>query len=135
MIVSKDIEEFQQTQREIGMIQFMEASLAREAFPHSVPAGYYPIGVAEAELLCIEEATGQPVLLEHEVAGRIACRCAGTQCELLAALRILDAYFSLCGEDDGLADDERIGLDASSRATAAAGGSEYEGFYRSLVGF
>src|SRR5207248_10686326 len=103
-------------------------------FPHSIPRGFTPLGTAEVELLCIEDATGEVLLFEHEVPGRICCRCAASQEHLVAALLILEDYFGRCAHDEDFFNDEAAGLAGVARAAEAAGGSKYEPMYHSMVG-
>lgn len=117
------------------MVQFSSASEALRQFPHAIPGGVTPIGTAEAELLCIEDVTGELLLFEHEVAGRICCRCAASQEHFVAALRVLEEYFGRCAEDEDYFNDEAGGRAAVVRAAEAAGGSKYEPMYHSMVGF
>ena len=117
------------------MIKFSSGGDALKRFPHPVPRGFTPIGTAESELLCIEEATGELLLFEHEVADRISCRCAASQERFVAALRILEDYFDRCGESEDTFNDKAAGLAAVAGGAEAAGGSRYEPMYHSMVGF
>jgi hypothetical protein len=133
MSIHPTIQQWQDSRHEIGIIEFSCDALKR--FPHPVPRGFTPIGTAEAELLCIEDATGELLEFEHEVANQVSCRCAASQEHFVAALRILEEYLNRCGENDNYSNDEAAGLDAVARATEAAGGSKYEPMYHSMVGF
>lgn len=117
------------------MVEFAGGNDALNRFPHRIPDGFTPIGTVEAELLCINDATGELLLFEHEAANRICCRCAASQEHFIAALRILDGYFQQCVESEDYSDDEAAGLDAIARAAEAAGGSKYAPMYHSMVGF
>ena len=86
-------------------------------------------------MLCIDDATGEVLEFEHEVADRICCRCAASQEQFIEALRVLEDYFAKCVASQGYADDEAAGLDAVARAAEAAGGSQYAPMYHSMVGF
>lgn len=135
MHIHATIKKWQTSQHEIGMVQFCSPKAALKSFPHSVTDEQLPIGMFEAELLCVDTRTGEVIALEHEVPGKIFCRCAASQEQWVAALKILEAHFKKCGEDDAYWEDEEAGLEVISRATEAAGGSEYEAIYHSLVGF
>jgi hypothetical protein len=131
MSIHPTIQQWQNSRREIGIIEFGSSADAIRRFPHRIPDGFTPIGVAEAELLCIDDATGELLLFEHEVANRICCRCAASQEQFIEALRIFEDYVA----NKDYADDEAAGLDAVARASEAAGGSQYASMYHSMVGY
>jgi len=135
MSIHPTIQQWQNARHEIGIIEFSTSDDALKRFPHSIRRGHTSIGTAEADLLCIDDATGELLLFDHEVADRIHCHCAATQEHFIAALRILEDHFDRCGESDDYSNDEAAGLAAIGRATAAAGGSKYEPMYHSMVGF
>jgi len=135
MSIHPTIQQWQSSRHEIGIMEFGSSADALNRFPHPIPRGYTPIGRVEAELLCIEDATGEILEFEHEVADRICCRCAASQEQFIEALRILEDYFAGCAESDGRTDDEAAGLDAIARAAETAGGSQYAPTYHSLVGY
>jgi hypothetical protein len=135
MAIHPAIQQWQSSRHEIGIIEFGSSADALKRFPHLIPHGYTPIGTVEAELLCIEDATGEVLEFEHEVADRICCRCAASQDQFIEAIRVLEDYFARCVESDNYADDEAAGLDAINRAAEAAGGSRYAPMYHSMVGY
>jgi hypothetical protein len=135
MSIHPQIQQWQDARHEIGIIEFSSSSDALKRFAHPIPPGFTAIGTAEAELLCIQDASGELLLFEHEVADRIACHCAASQDQFVNALRILEEYFDECAENDDDSDDEAAGLAIVARAAEAAGGSKYEPMYHSMVGF
>jgi hypothetical protein len=135
MSIHPTIQQWQDSRHEIGIIEFSSSNDALKRFPHPIPRGFTPIGTAEAELLCVDDASGELLLFEHEVADRIACRCAASQEQFIAALRILDDYFDRCGESDDYSSDATVGRATVARVAEAAGGSKYEPMYHSMVGF
>jgi hypothetical protein len=135
MPIHPTIQQWQNSHHEIGIVEFAGSSEAQSRFPHRIPAGFTPIGTAEAELLCVDDATGELLLFEHEVAERICCRCAASQERFIAAFRVLEDYFRRCVASEDYADDEVAGLDAIARAAEAAGGPKYAPMYHSMVGF
>jgi hypothetical protein len=134
MPIHPTIKQWQSSRHEIGIIEFSASDEALKRFAQSIPRGFTPVGMAEAELLCVEDATGEALLFEHEVADRICCRCAASQEQFVAALRILEEYFDQCMESDEYSDDEAAGRAAVARAIEAAGGSQYASMYHSMVG-
>ena len=135
MSIHPTIQQWQSSRREVGIIEFGNSGDALRRFPHRIPNGFTPIGTAEAELLCIEDATGELLLFEHEVADRVCCRCAASQEQFIAALRVFEDYIARRIERQDCADDEAAGLDAVARAAEAAGGSQYAPMYHSMVGY
>src|SRR5690349_5748449 len=106
MTIHSTIQHWQRIGHEVGMVRFSSSEAALRRFPHGVPKGNTPIGTDEAELLCIEDATGEVLEFDHEVPNRICCRCATSQAHLIEALTILEHYFSRCVESDDFAADQ-----------------------------
>lgn len=135
MNIHATIEEWQKAGNQVGLMEFMREEDACKKFPHEVAPHFIPIGTMESELLCVDRRNGEVLLLEHEVAGRIFCRCALTQDHLVAALVGLKDYFRRCVEIDGVFEDEQAGLEAIRQATDRAGGAKYAAVYHALVGY
>ena len=134
MNVDQILSGWQKSRHVIGMVEFLTSDSVLRKFVHNIGAEYIPIGMCEAEALCVNRESGEIVLLEHEVSGKIFCKASKDQSHFVFAMKKLEAHFAKCGEDDAYYDDIEVAKQIRDECAKLAGGNDYEGFYSSLIG-
>ena len=132
--VHPTIDAWRMAGRELGIITFLDArSLATQQIG-GTPVGFTGIGLCEADLLCVSDASGEMVVFDHEQAGRVFAKVAASQEAFLPAAALLEEHFAKCVESDAYFEDDGAALAVVEACAQAAGGSQYEGFYHLMAG-
>jgi hypothetical protein len=120
--------------RELGMITFLESRPLAERAMDVPPPRFTGIGLCEADVLCLREESGELVVLDHEVPGRVLCEVAADQESFLRAADVLQEHFAKCATQDAYRRDKQAAESVARVSAAAAGGDRYESFYHMMVG-
>jgi hypothetical protein len=111
---------------ELGMLQFGTEVAA--------PDGLTAIGMAESDPLCVRNDTGEVIVLDHEVTGRVLCKAALSQESLIQTFPILEKHFQRNVSDEEYWNNETAALNIRMKCTEIAGGDDYASFFCSLIG-
>src|SRR5687768_15940202 len=83
--------------RELGMITFLQSQpLADRAVGVDVRAGFTGIGLCEADVLCLDETSGDLFVLDHDIEDAVLCDVAIDQEYFLRAAELLEEHFAQC---------------------------------------
>ena len=115
-------------------IQFFPSSYVPNKFIQNIEEIFIPIGMCEAEALCINSETQELLLLEHEVPNLICCKAAKTQESFIDALTLLEKYFDRCDESEYYNNDLNIAANVRAECAKLAGGKEYNSFFCGIFG-
>lgn len=134
MKLNSKIIEWQNKKHEVGFIRFLNSDIVFEKFIQSIPENHTPIGMCEAEALCINNENNELILIEHEVADRIASKVAKDQDAFLKTITVLEEFFKKCVEDNEYYENEEEAVRIRKKCAQIAGGEIYESFYCSTIG-
>lgn len=112
------------TKLEIGMITFFDSVAENE--------NYYFVGKFEQDYLCLKKKTGEIVVVDNYDKNREIYKCANFASNFLDAILLSAAFLTerlleVTNENDSE-------LNSIKRISLLAGGSEYENFYKTLLG-
>lgn len=135
MEINQQIAKWQQSNYEVGLIQFLNSDVVIDKFIQTIPIGFLPIGICECEAVCISKNTGEIVLFEHEVEGKIFCEAAINQSCFVSSISLLEEHFNKCLASDDYYNDETAAVEVRNNCAVAAGGEQYAGFFAGIVGY
>ena len=130
----RTIDLWRSTGLELGMITFLESRPLAERAMGAAPPGFTGIGLCEADLLCLREESGELVVLDHEVDGRVLCEVAADQESFLRAAEVLRQHFLKSAAQNDYRSDNDVAASVARACAEAAGGDRYESFYHMIVG-
>lgn len=133
MELNTKIIEWQNNKYEVGFIEFLNSDIVREKFIQNIPTNHTPIGMCEAEALCINNENNELVLIEHEVADRIASKVAKNKNAFLKTIAVLEEFFNKCVEDDEYYENEEEAVKIRKKCAQIAGGDIYMNLFIVLL--
>jgi hypothetical protein len=90
------LENWMKSAHEIGLVQFGEARWVLTRFTQDISQACTPVGLFEADAICIDNLSDEIVVLDHDVIDRRRCVAANDQRSLISALELAKRYFSEC---------------------------------------
>lgn len=116
------------------MITFLESQPLAEHALGDVPPGFTGIGLCESDVLCVREESGELVVLDHEVDGRVLCDVAANQESFLRAAEMLREHLLKCAAQEEYRRNKDAAASVARACAEAVGGRLYESFYHLMVG-
>jgi hypothetical protein len=71
-----------------------------------VPEGFIHVGSQECDPIAVDRKTGEVVLLDHEVPGRIMQKVANNLHAFMSALAVIEGHYKKCEKNESLYEDE-----------------------------
>ena len=134
MTPDQKIHQWQASEHELGILQFGSSDSLREGWFYEVESRFTPIALAESDLLCVDEQTGELLVFDHEVRGRVFSHASENLAAFVGVAEVLTSYFGKCVEDEKYNDDLEEARRVIAKCAEIAGGEKYEGFYHGMIG-
>ena len=130
----EQIRDWQDSEHELGMLQFGDSIALGENWFYRVDGQFIPIALAEADLLCVDGQTGELLVFDHEVRNRVFCHTSKNVAAFVNVADVLTAYFARCVADEKYYDDLDEARRVIAKCAEIAGGEKYAGFYHCMIG-